>query len=526
MQTRSSALKRLRPDHEPATPPALYTAVDDDDAAPAPAPAPFPAPASALSLGFGPPRKRKCSHDTKRGGALYRQFEAQSAGGAAVSTPAPPVAPAPASAPALSMSLGPHRARNFSSAMWHAQALLRLGGVHVVGALRQPARDRIGCKDGHMPSVYRAIRDAVAIEDAVGAAGPAPAPPSAPAPASTASRPKVPLTLQGAVRSYLGALDLLQPCNPQGVALLSCVEHSWRPLAGVPLYSMSLKNAERLPMVVCGLKGMLVKLLSLGVGGHVEPTWNLAACRRSILRRVAAGMAAAVRGNIAKEAEKLCASGQCAAALPLLQQAIDLGHLPSLALKAWLLVRGREGVAEDRKAAVELACQGVRLGCHHCQGVKAFCHFVGFGGGHCDDPFTVDKAQSLELARVSSRKGSRYGQLTLGEWMCFKPVDYDTAFKNFLLAASQGLDEAQCSLGRMYQDGFGVAQNHTEALRWFQLSASQGLPLALFHVARCHEHGHGVLKDVEAARCWYRRALEAAGNAFAVYKLAFDYPPR
>ena len=116
-----------------------------------------------------------------------------------------------------------------------------------------------------------------------------------------------------------------------------------------------------------GLKGKLVRLLALGVGSHFEPKRNWGACRRMIqrsVRRVAARLAAAVRNNVAKEAEKLCASGQCAAALPSLQQAIDLGYLPSLALKAWMLIKGRESVAEDRQAAVELACRGMGLGCH------------------------------------------------------------------------------------------------------------------------------------------------------------------
>jgi hypothetical protein len=41
-----------------------------------------------------------------------------------------------------------------------------------------------------------------------------------------------------------------------------------------------------------------------------------------------------------------------------LQWAIDLGDLPSRALKAWLLADGREGVAKDEKSAFELAEEG------------------------------------------------------------------------------------------------------------------------------------------------------------------------
>ena len=83
------------------------------------------------------------------------------------------------------------------------------------------------------------------------------------------------------------------------------------------------------------------------------------------VRRVAAGLAAAVRNKFVKEAEELCASGQFAAALVPLQQAIDLGHLPSRALKAWLLGLGRQDVPKDYDAALGLANEGARLGCYY-----------------------------------------------------------------------------------------------------------------------------------------------------------------
>ena len=52
-------------------------------------------------------------------------------------------------------------------------------------------------------------------------------------------------------------------------------------------------------------------------------------------------MAAAVRDKVAKEAEELCASGQCAAAVVALQRAIDFWDSTSRALMAWLLIWGQ-----------------------------------------------------------------------------------------------------------------------------------------------------------------------------------------
>jgi hypothetical protein len=145
---------------------------------------------------------------------------------------------------------------------------------------------------------------------------------------------------------------------------------------------MSLLHAERLRAVGCGFKWKLVRLFSLGTGRHFEPQRNTHACHKmmlSIVRCVAAGLAAAVRDKVAKEAEELCASGQCATAVVPLQRAIYLGDLPSRALLAWLLLDGREGVAKDDNRAFELAGEGVRLGCYHCQGVVAYCYCWGRG---------------------------------------------------------------------------------------------------------------------------------------------------
>jgi len=372
-----------------------------------------------------------------------------------------------------------------------------------------------------------------------------------------------PLTLLAVVKSFIDTLVWLQLCNPQGVALFTFVHippRLPRPFAGAPVYDMSLTHAERLCAVGCGLKGKLMRLLSLGVGRtstqtitttstvstatttmpftgtktsttttitstitthhprQFEPQRNWRACHKlmqSTVRRVAAGLAAAVRDKVAKEAEELCASGKFAAAVVPLQWAIHLRDLPSRALKAWLLIDGREGVAKDEERGFELAEEGARLGCHHCQGVLAYCYYGGLG---C----VTDEARSLELARESSGRGSRYGQLTLGDLHRYGEggleEDEAQAVALYRLAAAQGLDEAQRSLGDMYQEGEGVAHDHTEALQWYKLAAAQGHPLALYCVATCHEYGYGVAVDVAEAIRWYRRA-QAAGDPDAAADL-------
>jgi len=328
----------------------------------------------------------------------------------------------------------------------------------------------------------------------------------------------VPLTLLAVYKLFHCMLVLAQLCSPQGVALFSFVRSTPRvprPFAGAPVYAMSLTHAERLCAVGCGFKGRLVRLLSLGVGRHFEPHRTLGACRKMMqfnVRRVAAGLAAAVRNKFVKEAEELCASGRCADSVVPLQRAIDFGDLPSRALKAWLHIDGREGVAKDWKTAFELAEEGAGSGCHHCQGVLAMCYFVGVG---CN----MDEERSLDLASKSSRSGSKYGYFVLGEFMLSDAAaTYAQADAFYRLAAAQDLDAAKFSLGEMFHCGCGVLQDHAEALRWYQLAAVQGFPQALFNVGLCHELGQGVRMDVEEARSWYRRA-QAAGHPLAVSKL-------
>jgi TPR repeat protein len=236
---------------------------------------------------------------------------------------------------------------------------------------------------------------------------------------------------------------------------------------------------------------------------------------RFIMTRVYSKWIAYVSNEAAKEAEELCASGQCATALVPLQRAINLGHLSSRALMAWLHINGREGVSLDQKRAFKLAKEGARLGCHHCQGVMACCYRDGYG-------IRRDEARSLELARESSRKGSRYGQYMLGQinrrGVGLIAGDYAKSVAYYRLAAAQNLDGAQWSLGLMNYEGRGVNLDLAEALRLFQLAAAQGHPPALYWVAECHEYGRGVGKNKAEAIRLYRRAL-AAGCSYAAIPL-------
>ena len=213
------------------------------------------------------------------------------------------------------------------------------------------------------------------------------------------------------------------------------------------------------------------------------------------------------------EAERLLFAREYAAATVPLQRAIQLGHLPSRALLAWLFLFAREGIAQDRNRAIELVQEGARLGCHPCQGVLAYClwdcHVTRLpdddGCIHVQDP----PPSCADMALASSTRGSAYGHFVLGilqEEEEFEEVRLD----HFRRAAEQHLDAAQYELGKhVYGGGFCEPSQYAESLRWFQLAAAQGHPNALFIVGLMHELGHGVPADNTEAIRWYRRAAEA-----------------
>jgi TPR repeat protein len=323
------------------------------------------------------------------------------------------------------------------------------------------------------------------------------------------------LQLFAALEQLRGVRVFLRVCNAQGAALvriqLAPAAQRLRLRTLVPVYEMAMGHRQRLRGMCCGGKGKLALMMSQGGLGEGPVPRDCNALMDCIVRRVAAAQVAATPEGLHARAQALRAAGDFSAAAALLQQAVGLGRVLSRADLADMLVDGREGVAKDVERGFELAEEGARLGCHHCQGVLAKCYAGGFG---C----AKDAARSLVLARASAGKGSKYGQLTLGYLYCEGEEgvaqDYAQAVAQYRLAAAQGYDEAQNDLGFMYGEGYGVAQDYAEALRWYELAAAQGFGAALYGVGVCYEMGNGVAADRAEAIRWYKRAA-AAGDSDA-----------
>jgi hypothetical protein len=74
---------------------------------------------------------------------------------------------------------------------------------------------------------------------------------------------------------------------------------------------------------------------------------------------------------------------------------------------------------------------------------------------------------------------------------------------------------AQNFLGLMFSHGYGVTQNHQEAMRWLRLSAAQGFAAAQINIGSMYYEGEGVEKDKVRANMWFMLAA-AKGESDAL----------
>ncbi len=84
--------------------------------------------------------------------------------------------------------------------------------------------------------------------------------------------------------------------------------------------------------------------------------------------------------------------------------------------------------------------------------------------------------------------------------------DYKTAFAKYYKLAKEGSADAQGSLAVMYQDGKGVPQSYTEAVKWYRKSAEQGDASSQQSLGAMYEDGRGVEKSYIYAHMWYNLA--------------------
>ncbi|MEZ5492364.1 MAG: tetratricopeptide repeat protein [Gammaproteobacteria bacterium] len=87
--------------------------------------------------------------------------------------------------------------------------------------------------------------------------------------------------------------------------------------------------------------------------------------------------------------------------------------------------------------------------------------------------------------------------------------DYQTALREFTVAAEEGVMMAQYNLAILYFSGRGVEPDMEQAFRWTAAAAEQGHTQAQFNLGALYYEGQGTKRDRQSALDWYIKA----GNA-------------
>ena len=84
--------------------------------------------------------------------------------------------------------------------------------------------------------------------------------------------------------------------------------------------------------------------------------------------------------------------------------------------------------------------------------------------------------------------------------------------------ADQGNAEAQAVLGAMYDNGKGVRQEYTEAVKWYRRAAEQGIATAQFNLGMAYKNGQGIPQNYWEAYVWHSLAAANGHKKAAEYR--------
>jgi TPR repeat protein len=143
-----------------------------------------------------------------------------------------------------------------------------------------------------------------------------------------------------------------------------------------------------------------------------------------------------------------------------------------------------------------------------------------------------DYVEALSLYRRSADGGNAHGMYRLGRLYDDGhgvAKDAHAAFELYRKSAELGLNLAQNALGAMYEEGSGTERNLELARTWYERAAKLGLARAQRNLGKLYDEGLGVEKNKALANEWYRRAADqgdALGAAWLGLNLFNAEKPR
>ncbi len=140
-----------------------------------------------------------------------------------------------------------------------------------------------------------------------------------------------------------------------------------------------------------------------------------------------------------------------------------------------------------------------------------------------------DPREAIEWLRIAAEEGNAYAQMSLGGLYEGWADNRDEGAKWELLAAKQGLVDAQYYIGMLHLYGYTSGVNDpkgyndpVEALMWFKLAADQGNTNAQDAIGSVYLNGWGAAEDHKEAYRWFHMAADK-GNSESKCSLAKMY---
>ena len=132
--------------------------------------------------------------------------------------------------------------------------------------------------------------------------------------------------------------------------------------------------------------------------------------------------------------------------------------------------------------------------------------------------FSGTMCEQADAGPPQVRQGGGRGSMEHGTWQ----IPNVANIKRYRRAAEQGSAPAQFYLSMMYNFGYGVPQNHAEAVKWLLKAAEQDLAQAQNNLGGMYNSGLGVPPDYAEAVKWFRKAA-MQGDVAAQKNLAAKY---
>ncbi len=124
---------------------------------------------------------------------------------------------------------------------------------------------------------------------------------------------------------------------------------------------------------------------------------------------------------------------------------------------------------------------------------------------------TGESTEGLRLIKISADNGDPRAMNIYAKALKDGDIverDVFEAHRYFVLAAEQGVDEAQYYVGMGHFLGLGARQSFKDAIKWFRVSAEKGFPKAQYAMGQCYLNGYGVYRDIGFAKLWFTMAAD------------------